>query len=43
MFHIKDVADLHYKTIEVNVFNERRTSNSRNFLGKVRVSWFKYC
>ncbi|KAJ6728981.1 FT-INTERACTING PROTEIN 1 [Salix viminalis] len=26
------------KTIEVNVFNERRSSNNRNFLGKVRVS-----
>ncbi|KAJ6333960.1 hypothetical protein OIU78_010959 [Salix suchowensis] len=38
VFHIKDVADLSYRTIEVNVFNERRSSNSRNFLGKVRVS-----
>ncbi|XWS47062.1 hypothetical protein CRYUN_Cryun14cG0121100 [Craigia yunnanensis] len=38
VFHIKDVADLPYRTIEVNVFNERRSSNSRNFLGKVRVS-----
>ncbi|CAI9761331.1 unnamed protein product [Fraxinus pennsylvanica] len=38
VFHVKDVADLPYRTIEVNVFNERRSSNSRNFLGKVRVS-----
>ncbi|CAB4321692.1 unnamed protein product [Prunus armeniaca] len=38
VFHIKDVADLPYRTIEANVFNERRSSNSRNFLGKVRVS-----
>ena len=43
VFYINDVADLPYRTIEVNVFNERRSSNSRNFLGKVRVSWFKYC
>ncbi|KAK8631072.1 hypothetical protein V6N13_079836 [Hibiscus sabdariffa] len=38
VFHIKDVADLPYRAVEVNVFNERRSSNSRNFLGKVRVS-----
>ncbi|KAM1795510.1 hypothetical protein ACFX11_035849 [Malus domestica] len=38
VFHVKDVADLPYRTIEANVFNERRSSNSRNFLGKVRVS-----
>ena len=38
VFHVKDVNDLPYRTIEVNVFNERRSSNSRNFLGKVRVS-----
>lgn len=38
VFHVKDVADLPYRTIEINVFNERRSSNSRNFLGKVRVS-----
>lgn len=38
VFHVKDIADLPYRTIEVNVFNERRSSNSRNFLGKVRVS-----
>uniref|UniRef100_A0A7N0SYK4 C2 domain-containing protein n=1 Tax=Kalanchoe fedtschenkoi TaxID=63787 RepID=A0A7N0SYK4_KALFE len=38
VFHVSDVADLPYRTIEVNVFNERRSSNSRNFLGKVRVS-----
>jgi hypothetical protein len=38
VFHVKDVADLPYRTVEINVFNERRSSNSRNFLGKVRVS-----
>ncbi|MBA0579172.1 hypothetical protein Gorai_021435 [Gossypium raimondii] len=38
VFHIKDVADLPYRAVEFNVFNERRSSNSRNFLGKVRVS-----
>ncbi|KAJ8899162.1 hypothetical protein K2173_011949 [Erythroxylum novogranatense] len=38
VFHIKDAADLPYSTIEVNVFNERRSGNSRNFLGKVRLS-----
>ncbi|XP_038717533.1 FT-interacting protein 4 [Tripterygium wilfordii] len=38
VFYIKDVADLPYRTIEANVFNERRSSNSRNFLGKVRIS-----
>ncbi|KAG4192388.1 hypothetical protein ERO13_A07G153800v2 [Gossypium hirsutum] len=29
---------LRRSAVEVNVFNERRSSNSRNFLGKVRVS-----
>ncbi|KAL7582363.1 hypothetical protein Lser_V15G41876 [Lactuca serriola] len=38
VFHVNDVADLPYRTIEVNVFNEKRSNNSRNFLGKVRVS-----
>ncbi|KAL2488044.1 C2 calcium/lipid-binding plant phosphoribosyltransferase family protein [Forsythia ovata] len=38
VFHVNDVADLPYRTIEVNVFNERRSNSSRNFLGKVRVS-----
>ncbi|GAB4841281.1 FT-interacting protein 3 [Ancistrocladus abbreviatus] len=38
VFHVNDVADLPYRTIEVNVFNEKRSSNSRNFLGKVRIS-----
>ncbi|KAK4281354.1 hypothetical protein QN277_012860 [Acacia crassicarpa] len=38
VFQVKDVADLPYRTIEINVFNERRSGNSRNFLGKVRVS-----
>ncbi|KAK7267485.1 hypothetical protein RIF29_20159 [Crotalaria pallida] len=38
VFYVKDVADLPYRTIEMNIFNERRSGNSRNFLGKVRVS-----
>lgn len=38
VFDIKNVADLPYMNIDVNVFNERRSSNGRNFLGKVRVS-----
>ncbi|KAM7521770.1 hypothetical protein LguiA_011672 [Lonicera macranthoides] len=38
VFHVNDVTDLPYRTIEVNVFNEKRSNNSRNFLGKVRVS-----
>ncbi|KAI4350285.1 hypothetical protein L6164_004755 [Bauhinia variegata] len=38
VFNIKDVADLPYRAIEINVFNERRSGSSRNFLGKVRVS-----
>lgn len=38
VFHLNDVAHLPYRTIEVNVFNERKSSNGRNFLGKVRVS-----
>lgn len=38
VFNLNDVADLPYRTIEVNVFNEKRSNSSRNFLGKVRVS-----
>ena len=38
VFHIKDIVHRPYRTIEDNVFNKRRSSNSRNFLGKVRVS-----
>ncbi|XP_076921176.1 LOW QUALITY PROTEIN: multiple C2 domain and transmembrane region protein 10-like [Bidens hawaiensis] len=38
VFPVNDVADLPYRTIEVSVFNEKRSNNSRNFLGKVRVS-----
>lgn len=37
VFHINSAEDLPYRTIEANVFNERRSSSSRNFLGKVRV------
>lgn len=37
VFHVSDVADLPYRSIEVNVFNERRSNNGRNFLGKVRI------
>lgn len=38
VFHVNDVADLPYRTIEVNVFNEKRSNTSRNFLGRVRIS-----
>ncbi|XAR61025.1 hypothetical protein NMG60_11034597 [Bertholletia excelsa] len=38
VFHVNEVADLPYRTIEFNIFNEKRSSNSRNFLGKVWVS-----
>lgn len=38
VFHVNDVADLPYRSVEVNVFNERRSNNSRNFLGRVWVS-----
>ncbi|KNA15179.1 hypothetical protein SOVF_100340 [Spinacia oleracea] len=38
VFHLNDVANLPYRTLEVNVFNEKKSSSSRNFLGKVRVS-----
>ncbi|QHO23484.1 hypothetical protein HN51_047193 [Arachis hypogaea] len=37
-FHVNDLHNLPYRTIEINVFNERRSANCRNFLGKVRVS-----
>ncbi|KAF8392113.1 hypothetical protein HHK36_022455 [Tetracentron sinense] len=38
VFHINNVADLPYRSVEVNIFNEGKSGNSRNFLGKVRVS-----
>ncbi|CAN4093773.1 unnamed protein product [Withania somnifera] len=38
VFHVNDVADLPYRTIEVNVFNEKRSNTSRNFLGRARIS-----
>ncbi|KAL5702574.1 Multiple C2 domain and transmembrane region protein 10 [Ranunculus cassubicifolius] len=38
VFHVADVADLPYRTVEVNIYNERKSGNSRNFLGKVRIS-----
>ncbi|XP_050207089.1 FT-interacting protein 3 [Mercurialis annua] len=38
VFSVKDVADLPYRSIDVNVFNEKRSATSKNFLGKVRVS-----
>ncbi|KAG7595767.1 putative C2 domain, phosphoribosyltransferase, C2 domain superfamily [Arabidopsis thaliana] len=37
VFHVIDVNDLRHKALEINVYNEKRSSNSRNFLGKVRV------
>ncbi|GAA0150458.1 transferase [Lithospermum erythrorhizon] len=38
VFNVDDVGDLPYRSIEVNVFNEKRSNSSRHFLGKVRVS-----
>lgn len=38
VFHIKDVADLPYRVVEVHVFHERRSNKSKNFLEKLRVS-----
>ncbi|KAG5586932.1 hypothetical protein H5410_047366 [Solanum commersonii] len=38
VFHVNDAADLPYRTIEVNVFNEKRSNTSRNFLGRARIS-----
>lgn len=38
VFHVIDVNELRYKTLEISVFNEKRSPNSRNFLGKVRVT-----
>ncbi|KAL0884440.1 hypothetical protein Bca101_008421 [Brassica carinata] len=38
VFHVIDANELRYKTLEISVFNEKRSSNSRNFLGKVRVT-----
>ncbi|KAI7997852.1 Protein QUIRKY [Camellia lanceoleosa] len=38
VFHVTNIADLPYRTIELNVYNEKRSSNSRNFLGKVSIS-----
>ncbi|KAM3341070.1 hypothetical protein P3S68_028705 [Capsicum galapagoense] len=38
VFHVNDVADLPYRTIEVNAFNEKRSNTSRNFLGRARIS-----
>ncbi|KAK1397942.1 FT-interacting protein 1 [Heracleum sosnowskyi] len=43
VFYVNNVADLPYRTIDVNVFNEKRSNNSRNFLGKVRVSGSNIC
>ncbi|XP_042513335.1 FT-interacting protein 3-like [Macadamia integrifolia] len=38
VFDISNVADLRYRAVEVNVFNERKSGSNRNFLGKVRIS-----
>ncbi|OVA06408.1 C2 calcium-dependent membrane targeting [Macleaya cordata] len=38
VFHVADVADIPYRSVEVNIYNERKSGNNRNFLGKVRVS-----
>ncbi|CAA7015359.1 unnamed protein product [Microthlaspi erraticum] len=37
VFHVIDANDLANKTLDISVFNEKRSSNTRNFLGKVRV------
>ncbi|XP_068665224.1 FT-interacting protein 3-like [Aristolochia californica] len=37
VFDISNPADLPYRTIEVNIYNEKKSGNSRNFLGKVRI------
>ncbi|RZC47848.1 hypothetical protein C5167_040792 [Papaver somniferum] len=38
VFNVEQVSDLPYRTLEVNIYNEKKTGNSRNFLGKVRVT-----
>ncbi|ERN12887.1 hypothetical protein AMTRI_Chr07g78610 [Amborella trichopoda] len=38
VFNIGDLADLPYRTIELNIYNEKKSGLSRNFLGKVRIS-----
>ncbi|PIA36130.1 hypothetical protein AQUCO_03400204v1 [Aquilegia coerulea] len=38
VFHVDDVADLPYRTVEVIVYNERKSGNGRNFLGKIRIT-----
>lgn len=39
VFDVHDPADLPYRTVELNVYNdEKRAGGSRNFLGKVRIS-----
>ena len=38
VFHVNDIADLPYRTLEVNIFNEKCSTNSKNFLGRVRIS-----
>jgi len=39
VFHVNDdVADLPYRTLEVNIFNAKRSTISRNFLSGVRIS-----
>jgi len=38
VLHVNDVANLPYGTLELNIFNEKRSTNSRNFLGRVRIS-----
>ncbi|XP_043718794.1 FT-interacting protein 3-like [Telopea speciosissima] len=38
VFNVNDVAELRYRAVEINVFNERKSGSNRNFLGKVRIS-----
>ncbi|XP_058101412.1 FT-interacting protein 3 [Magnolia sinica] len=38
IFDVSDTGDLPYRTVDVSIYNEKKSSNSRNFLGKVRIS-----
>ncbi|KAK6778082.1 hypothetical protein RDI58_024800 [Solanum bulbocastanum] len=34
VYHVNDIADLPYRTIEVNAFNKKRSNTRRSFLGQ---------
>jgi hypothetical protein len=38
VFNLKDRGELHHKTIEVVVYNDRKGGGHKNFLGRVRIS-----